>query len=182
MIFTCQTNTLGLLACIQAASILCSIPCSTKNVKDNAEKSALNDNKLLEPTDNQCKAAGNSKVSVDESGLFRALHKKWKIVFFAIEVLRVINKCLAARCLLEIFFVSRLEEENDSNRESSVQYGEAKPMLPYSSMFIFGPTNPYVVSVSTSFCSARSYIACLFHVENYVLFPEFAVSVTLLSH
>jgi len=36
------------------------------------------------------------------------------------------------------------EEEEDDGFE-----GTPRPMLPYSSMYIFGPTNPYVLSATT---------------------------------
>ena len=35
------------------------------------------------------------------------------------------------------------EEEEDDGFE-----GTPRPMLPYSSMYIFGPTNPYVLSIT----------------------------------
>lgn len=45
-----------------------------------------------------------------------------------------------------LFFIYILanKEEEEEEEEASGFEGTPKPMLPYSSMFIFGPTNPYV--------------------------------------
>jgi len=43
--------------------------------------------------------------------------------------------------------ISDAESRDDDQDESA--FGNAKPMLPYSSMFILGSTNPYVKFLDT---------------------------------
>ena len=46
------------------------------------------------------------------------------------------------------------EEEEDDGFE-----GTPRPMLPYSSMYIFGPTNPYVLSLTLQSACFRVIVA-----------------------
>ena len=47
----------------------------------------------------------------------------------------------AVSCLC-IFYCVDGSKEGDDDDEDDDGFGKSKPMLPYSSMFIFGPTNP----------------------------------------
>jgi len=56
------------------------------------------------------------------------------------------------------------KEEEEEEEEATGFEGTPKPMLPYSSMFIFGPTNPYaneiiiMILLSTIVCLLLSTI------------------------
>ena len=45
------------------------------------------------------------------------------------------------------YFTEGDGDDDDDDGEKPA-FGGPKPMLPYSSMFVFGPTNPYVAHVT----------------------------------